>query len=156
MRFLLFDRIVSAERGRSMQAVKVAGLMDGYLDGHYPRRAVMPGALLVESMAQLGGMLNFLNHDFEVEMVLALVDGVRIERQVTQGDRLVIDVAMIYDHPYGATMRGEITVDGERVAVADRIVYAHDDLTDTESIALNRERFAYQSGGVDPETWMRR
>lgn len=147
VRFFLFDRIVSAERGRRMEVVKLVNLSDGFFVDHYPLRPVMPGTLLIEAMAQAGGMLNFLNHDFGVEMVLALVDGVRLGRPVVQGDRLEIGVDMMYDHPYGATMRSSIHVDGETVATADRIVYAHDVVEDPGKIRLNRERFDYQCGG---------
>ncbi len=147
VRFFLFDRIVGLERGRYVEAVKLAGLDVGAFASHFPLRPVLPATLLIEGMAQAGGMLNIVNHDFEVEMVLALVDGVRAGRPVIQGDLLEIRVEMVYDHPYGATMRGSVAVADEIVAEADRIVFAHDVLTDPEKIRLNRDRFTYQSGG---------
>lgn len=147
MRFFLFDRILTAESGRRMEAVKLVNLQDGFFACHYPRKAVMPATMLVEAMAQVGGMLNFLTHDFAVEMVLALVDGVRFGRSVVQGDLLMIHVEMMRDHPYGATMRGGVHIDGDEVAASDRIVFAHEEATDPATILLNRKRFAYQGGG---------
>jgi len=147
VRFLFLDQIIDAERGKRMRAMKFVNLMDGYLVEHYPRQAVMPASLLLESLAQVGGMLNLLNHNFAVEMVLMLVDGVRIRRQVRQGEPLTLEVEMLYDHPYGATMRAEARVADTLVATVERMVYAHEVITDPSKIKINRERFAYQSGG---------
>jgi 3-hydroxyacyl-[acyl-carrier-protein] dehydratase len=148
MRFFLFDRITELERGRRMQAVKVVGLTDTATRDHYPRRAVLPPTLLLEAMAQVGGMLHVVNHDFSVEMLLVLIDRVRFERPVLQGETLTIEARSDYDHPYGATMTGEVLVDGERVASAGRIVYAHDTIDDPKRVELARRRFAYQGGDV--------
>ena len=56
MRFLLFDRIIQAERGKRIQAVKLVSLSDGALADHYPRRAVLPGTLLPDLIAILGSI----------------------------------------------------------------------------------------------------
>jgi 3-hydroxyacyl-[acyl-carrier-protein] dehydratase len=146
MRFFLFDRITELERGRRMQAVKFVGLTDVALRDHYPRRMVLPPTLLLEALAQAGGMLHVVNHDFSVEMLLVLVDRVRFERPVVHGETLTIEVRSEHDHPYGATMAGEAHVDGELVASAGRIVYAHDTIEDPKRVELARRRFAYQGG----------
>jgi 3-hydroxymyristoyl/3-hydroxydecanoyl-(acyl carrier protein) dehydratases len=149
MRYLLFDRILEAERGRRMRAVKLVDLMDGYHSAHFPRKAVMPATLIIESLAQVGGMLNMFNHDFAVEMVLMLVEGARIFRQVEQGEILTLEVKMIYDHPYGATMQAEARAGDEQIADVDRIAFAHEITSDPVKIQNNRARFAYQSGAFD-------
>ncbi len=153
MRFLLFDRITEAERGKRIQGVKLVSLTDGALADHYPRRAVLPPTLVVEAMAQLGGMLHVLNHDFSVEMLLVLVDRVKLARPVLHGETITIEVWSEYDHPYGATMNGEARVDGDVVATAGRIVYAHEIITDPKRIQKARDRFAYQ-GGSPAEVWV--
>ena len=146
MRFLLFDRIDEVEPGSRIQAVKLVSLTDGALADHYPRRAVLPGTLVVEAMAQLGGMLHVLTHDFAVEMLLVLIDGVTLNRPVLHGETMTIEVRTERDHPYGATMNGLASVDGEVVATAVRIVYAHGHVTDQKKIQMARDRFAYQAG----------
>jgi len=146
MRFLLFDRIDEAERGKRIKAVKLVSLTDTALADHYPRRAVLPGTLVVEAMAQLGGMLHVLTHDFAVEMLLVLIDDVTLTRPVLHGGTMTIDVRTERDHPYGATMKGEARVDGEIVATAGRIVYAHEHVTDPKKIKTARDRFDYQAG----------
>ena len=152
MRFLLFDRITEVERGSRIRAVKHVSLTDGFLAHHYPRRAVLPGTLVVEAMAQLGGMLHALNHDFTVEMLLVLVDGVTLRRPVLHGETLTIEAWARRNHPYGATMSAEARVDDEIIATAERIVYAHDSITDSTRIQSARERFAYQ-GGLPASAW---
>jgi len=146
VRFLLFDRITEAERGRRMQGVKLVSLTDGALADHYPRRAVLPGTLVVEAMAQLGGMLHALSNDFSVEMLLVLVDSVSLVRPVLHGETMTVEVRSEHVHPYGATMNGEARVDGDVVATVGRIVYAHDSISDPDRIRAARERFAYQCG----------
>jgi 3-hydroxyacyl-[acyl-carrier-protein] dehydratase len=149
MRYLLFDRIIAAERGRRAEATKLVNFADACLTGHYPRQPVMPGSLIVEGLAQLGGMLNFVNHGFGIEMVLALIGEVRFTGDVHPGDLIALEVCMLYDHPYGATMRGEARVGETSVARAERMVYAHDKTTDDRVIRANRERFAYVGGSLD-------
>jgi 3-hydroxyacyl-[acyl-carrier-protein] dehydratase len=147
VRFYLFDRVLEAERGKRMVATKVVDLMDEFFCDHYPLRPVMPATMVLEAIAQASGMLNNYNHNFAVEMVLMLMDGVRLYRPVTPGDRMTLEVNMVYDHPYGATLRGEASVEGERIATVERIAFAHEAVKDPKLIEINRDRFVYQSGG---------
>lgn len=150
MRFLLFDRITEVEPGKRLAAVKHVSLTDGSLAEHYPRRAVLPPTLLLEALAQLSGMLNVLNNDFAVEMFLVLVERVEITRPVLHGETVALEVRATYAHEYGATMEGEARVDGEVVASAARIVFAHEVTTDAKKIQAARDRFRFQSGTLEP------
>ena len=62
------------------------------------------------------------------------------------GDLIVLVVQMLYDHPYGATMRGEARICAASVAEVERMVYVYDKATDDRVIRTNRERFAYAGG----------
>jgi 3-hydroxyacyl-[acyl-carrier-protein] dehydratase len=150
VRFLAFDRITAAEKGKRMSAIKQVNLMDEYFSDHYPIKAVMPATFIIEALAQVGGMLNSLNHDFAVELVLVLVDGVHIHRQVYPGETLLLEVTMLYDHPYGASLKGEARVCDEMVANIESFSFAHEVTTDTARIKQNYERFVYQGGGYIP------
>jgi 3-hydroxyacyl-[acyl-carrier-protein] dehydratase len=143
----LFDRIQEAERGKFMRATKLVNLMDEYFSDHFPLQAVMPSTLIVEAIAQLGGFLNSLNHDFTVEMVLMLIDGVHIHQQIRQGDLLHLEVQMLYDHPYGATLQGKAYLEDQVVVSVERMAFAHEFTDDPSIIERNKARFAYQSGG---------
>jgi 3-hydroxymyristoyl/3-hydroxydecanoyl-(acyl carrier protein) dehydratase len=151
VRFLLFDRINEVEPGKRLAAVKVVSLTDDALADHYPRRAVLPPTLVLEALAQLSGMLNVVSNDYAVEMFLVLVERVTIARPVLHGESLALEVRARYAHEYGATMEGEARVDGELVAAAERIVFAHDVVTDPVKIARSRRRFAYHCGVPGPE-----
>lgn len=150
MRFFAFDRITAAEKGKRMSATKQVNLMDEYFSDHYPIKAVMPGTFIIEALAQAGGMLNSLNHDFAVELVLVLVDGVHIYRQVYPGETLLLEVTMLYDHPYGASLKGEARVGDELVAQIESFAFAHEITTNSARIQQNYERFVYQGGGYIP------
>src|SRR4051812_23744173 len=126
-----------------MTAVKAFSLMDGYLGEHYPRRPVLPGALVVEALAQVGGMLNLVNHDFAVEMVLVLVDGVQLAAPSPPGEPLTLEVRMHFDNSYGATMGGLATAEGRPVATVSRLVFAHEHVPEPSVVARNRHRYAY-------------
>jgi 3-hydroxymyristoyl/3-hydroxydecanoyl-(acyl carrier protein) dehydratase len=138
---------LEAERGRRMVATKLVNLMDGYFEDHYPRQAVLPATMALEALAQLAGILNTYNHGCAAEMVLMLVDGVALSRPLRPGELLRLEVTMMYDHPYGATMAGRALAGDEEVLIAERIVFAHELTTDPAKIARCRERFFYQTGG---------
>lgn len=146
MRFFLFDRVTVVEPRRRLTAVKLFNLMDGSSRDHYPHRPVLPASLIVESLAQAAGMLNLLNHDFAVDMVLMLVEGARFPRQVRAGDVLALEVTMLYEHSFGATMTGTAMSGELTVASVERIFFAHEPVTAASVVERNRARFAYQSG----------
>jgi 3-hydroxyacyl-[acyl-carrier-protein] dehydratase len=146
MRFLLFDRVVVVEPRKRLTAVKLFNLMDGSSGDHYPYQPVLPASLVVEALAQVGGMLNLLNHDFAVDMVLMMVEGARMPHQARQGDLLTLEVTMLYDHTYGATMSGVARAGELTIATVERIFFAHELVTAESIIERNRTRFAYQSG----------
>jgi hypothetical protein len=79
-------------------------------------------------------------------MFLVVVGRVELTRPVLHGETLTLEVRSKYVHRHGATMDGEAKVDGELIARADRIVFAHDLVSDPKKIQAARERVAYQSG----------
>lgn len=147
MRFFLFDRVLELERGKRILATKSVSLMDTYLTERYTHCPLMPATLVIEGLAQAGGMLNLFNHDFGIRMVLMLIEEIQIRRQVRPGEMLRLAVQMLYDHSYGATVRGEARVGPEPVATVNRIVFAHEIVTEAAFVQKQRDRFHYQSGG---------
>ena len=96
--FLLVDRVVSCERGKSIVAIKNVTSNEPYFQGHFPGNPVMPGVMIVESLAQAAGILSFLSikHDPNRNLLYYLVgvDRARFKKPVIPGDQLRLDVTM--------------------------------------------------------------
>jgi 3-hydroxyacyl-[acyl-carrier-protein] dehydratase len=96
--FLLIDRVISCERGKSIVAIKNVSINEPYFQGHFPGNPVMPGVMIVESLAQAAGILSFLTvkHDPNRNLLYYLVgvDRARFKKPVIPGDQLKLDVTM--------------------------------------------------------------
>jgi len=95
--FLLIDRIVEMERFKRIVAIKCVSINEAFFQGHFPGKPVMPGVLILESMAQAGGMLllqEIPDRDKKV-MYLASINDVKFRRPVVPGDQLRIEVNIV-------------------------------------------------------------
>jgi 3-hydroxyacyl-[acyl-carrier-protein] dehydratase len=95
--FLLIDGVRDLQRGESIDAWKNVTINEPFFQGHFPGRPVMPGVLIVEAMAQAGGILSYMTsreHDPNVIYYLAGVDEARFRRPVSPGDRLDLRVSV--------------------------------------------------------------
>jgi len=93
--FLLIDRIVACTPGECITAVKNVTFNEPYFQGHFPGRPVMPGVLIIEAMAQAGGVLSHLTvGDVEPKPLyfLAGVNNARFRRTVGPGDQMSVHV----------------------------------------------------------------
>jgi 3-hydroxyacyl-[acyl-carrier-protein] dehydratase len=96
--FLLVDRVLSLEPGKSIVALKNVTINEPFFPGHYPHHPVMPGVLIVEAMAQVAALLSFNSMESKPDensvYYFAGIDGARFKRPVTAGDQLIIKVAL--------------------------------------------------------------
>ncbi len=119
--FLLVDRVVEIEPGTRIVGIKNVTINEPFFQGHFPGHPIMPGVLIVEAMAQVGGMLlmdNFEDHESKVVYFMA-IDGVRFRRPVLPGDQLRFELAMLQFRGATCRMRGEAFVDGQLVCEAE-------------------------------------
>lgn len=117
--FLLIDRVTSCVVGESITAFKNITNNEPFFQGHFPGKPVMPGVLVIEAMAQAGGILSYVTMiDVEPKPLffLAGVDNARFRRTVLPGDQLVIQVNVarvkrgIWFYECKATVDGKIAV----------------------------------------------
>jgi UDP-3-O-[3-hydroxymyristoyl] glucosamine N-acyltransferase len=117
--FLLVDRIIEMEAGRVV-GLKNVTVSEPYFQGHFPEHAIMPGVLIIEAMAQVGGalVLSGRNNRDGLALYLIALEGVKFRRPVVPGDQLRIEMTMIREKRKVIKMRGEAYVDGALVAEA--------------------------------------
>ena len=96
--FLLVDRVLEIEKGKSIKALKNVTINEQFFNGHFPHRPVMPGVLMVEALAQAAALLAFETLDIQLDdstvFYFAGIDGVRFKRPVEPGDQLTLDVTL--------------------------------------------------------------
>jgi beta-hydroxyacyl-ACP dehydratase FabZ len=95
--FLLIDKVVEMERFKRIVAIKSVTINEGFFQGHFPGKPVMPGVLILESMAQAGGLLLLQEiPDREKKLLyLASMNDVKFRRPVVPGDQLRIEVNVL-------------------------------------------------------------
>ncbi|MEZ4378439.1 MAG: 3-hydroxyacyl-ACP dehydratase FabZ [Gemmatimonadales bacterium] len=119
--FLLVDRILEIEASKRITAIKNVTINEPFFQGHFPGHPIMPGVLIVEAMAQAGGML-LMDHfdDPESKVVYFMaIDGVKFRKPVLPGDQLRFELEMIQFRGRTCRMRGEAFVDGQVVCEAE-------------------------------------
>ena len=91
--FLLIDRIVQCDPGKSLTAIKNVTINEPHFQGHFPQLPVMPGVLILEAMAQATGVLAFQTRNGRQNIYyLVGIDSARFKRPVVPGDQLIIEV----------------------------------------------------------------
>ena len=124
--FLMVDRVLSFETGKRIVTIKNITGNELFFLGHFPNMAVMPGALIIESMAQTALILFRKSAEeegrtFDNDSTLFFFGGakVRFLKPVFPGDQLQIEVTMVKAISVGAVVKAIATVDGQRVAQAE-------------------------------------
>ncbi len=112
--FALVDRLTSYEAGKTATGIKNVTLNEPHFQGHFPDRPLMPGVLIVEAMAQVGGLIVKQMPDLPKGLfVFAGIDNVRFRRPVVPGDQLVINCELIsIKRQRFGKVKGEAKVDG--------------------------------------------
>jgi 3-hydroxyacyl-[acyl-carrier-protein] dehydratase len=121
--FLLVDRVLAYEVGKSLRAIKNVTANEPYFQGHFPGYPVMPGVLIIEALAQASGVLVHLSSNYEPGThplyFLVKVDKAKFTKIVSPGDQLVLDIELKRMIRRMAIFHGRASVNGTPVAEAE-------------------------------------
>ena len=133
MRWIWIDRFVEFRRGRSARAVKNLSFAEEYFADHFHGYPVMPASLMLEGLAQTGGILVGEVNDFKEKVVLAIIRRARFEREARPGEQLTYDVEVQHMRDEAAEVRGTVLVGKEKIGEAE-ILFAHLDQTRSQQM----------------------
>ncbi len=121
--FLLVDRVLEIDKGKSIKALKNVTINEPFFEGHFPNRPVMPGVLMLEALAQASALLSFdaldASPDDKMIYYFAGMNDVRFRRPVEPGDQLILEAQLlrmkagIFKFKTRALVGGEIAVEAE-------------------------------------------
>lgn len=119
--FLLVDRIIEVEGTTRVVGLKNVTINEPFFQGHFPGHPIMPGVLIVEAMAQTGGvlLLDAIENPQEKVVYFMSLDGVKFRRPVVPGDQLRMEVEVLQNRGRTVRLKGTATVDGAVVAEAE-------------------------------------
>ena len=127
--FLLVDKVVEIDKGKSLTAIKNVTINEPFFQGHFPGLPIMPGVLLLEALAQATGLLSFISmedgHRSKIYMLVG-IDKARFRGQVVPGDQVSLTVTLKRNMRGIGMFQCEARVDGNLVAEAEMMCSAQD------------------------------
>lgn len=120
--FVMVDRITSLNLGKDIVGIKNVTINEPFFQGHFPERPVMPGVLILEGMAQVGGIMAFYSQPENIGKKLlyfAGIDKARFRKVVVPGDQVVMRLELIKQKRGIMVMSGKAYVDEKLVAEAE-------------------------------------
>lgn len=118
--FLLVDRIIELEPGRRAVGIKNVSVNEPFFQGHFPGHPIMPGVLVLEALAQVGGCAMLTQEEYRQRLAyLAGIDRIRFKRMVVPGDQLRLEVELVKLKGLIGKGRGQATVEGDLVAAGE-------------------------------------
>ena len=129
MRYLLLDRVIRIEHGERILALKNTSLAEDVYAEHFVGFPVMPGALMVESVAQAGTLLVETSSNLEHKAILTMIENAKCRAGVRPGDQLIIEVVVESWKPDHVRSRAKIHV-GDRPVMDARLVFGLKDVNE--------------------------
>ncbi|MFH1665328.1 MAG: 3-hydroxyacyl-ACP dehydratase FabZ [Candidatus Omnitrophota bacterium] len=119
--FLLVDRVLGYEEEKWIKAVKNVTMNEPFFQGHFPGTPIMPGVLMIEALAQAGGILALAGSGVKDKLAFFMtIDNAKFRKPVVPGDQLILDVSITKVVRKSIVQtHGTVTVDGKVVCEAD-------------------------------------
>ena len=118
--FLLVDKIVEFEVGKKIKGIKNVTINEPFFQGHFPEHPIMPGVLIIEAMAQVGGILAFKSSNLANKAVYFMgIDKAKFRKPVLPGDRIELILEVIKNRGNIWAFKGEAYVEGALVSEAE-------------------------------------
>ncbi|MDI6781745.1 MAG: 3-hydroxyacyl-ACP dehydratase FabZ [bacterium] len=118
--FLLVDRIIEIEKGKKIVGIKNVSINEPFFQGHFPGKPVMPGVLIIEAMAQTGGVLLLSEGGHEGKIFYFIgIDKVKFRKSVVPGDQLRFEIVPIRVRAKTGLLEGKAFVGDTLVAEAE-------------------------------------
>lgn len=134
MRWVWIDKFLEFNSRRNARAIKNVSFAEEHLHDHYPGFPVMPGSLIIEGLAQTGGLLVGEASSFEEKVILAKISRAKFLSHACPGDQLTYEVEILDLRPEGAVVEGKARV-GDRQVAEVELVFAHlDDRSRAKSL----------------------
>lgn len=133
MRWIWIDRFLEFRRGELARTVKQLSLAEDLFAHHFPDFPVMPASLLLEGLAQTGGILVGEVNDFREKVILAKITKARFSREALAGEAVVFETRVQYVRPEGACVTGRVLVDDVQIGEAE-ITFAHLDQSRSQQV----------------------
>ncbi|MCD6353005.1 MAG: 3-hydroxyacyl-ACP dehydratase FabZ [Proteobacteria bacterium] len=120
--FLLVDRILEFDPGKRIVGLKNITMNEPYFQGHFPDFPILPGVIIIEAMAQTGGLFVFARNPEEAEnknLFFSGIDKARFRKPVIPGDQMILELEMLKHRGPLWKFRGKATVNGDLAAEAE-------------------------------------
>ena len=130
--FVMVDRVTNVVPNERIVGHKCVSIGEPWFQGHFPARPIMPGVLIIEALAQIGGILAYASEPFDASSSLMYflgIDKAKFRRPVTPGDKLDLEVRIVHHRTNVWKFHGEASVDGTLCAGAELLASVVDRTT---------------------------